>query len=771
MTGPYAQVGARLVERGYSAIPIMPGTKRPGTKRRGEWVGLTNWRGEYGKRLPSRFEIQTWSQSEAGVCVVTGPGSRDLVAVDIDTDDDEIKSAIVGVLPATAVRKAGAKGETLFFRGPAVTESKSWNIGKTRVCDLIGPGRQTVVPPSLHPDTGEPYRWTGPDALEDVSSAELPELPGDAADRISVALVPFGYEPEPTHQVLGLGTLGDADNPHRALNEAALARLDAWVPGLGLYRCRRTPKGFAAVATWRASNTGRPIERRKLNLHMTPEGITDFGDGPRGFTALDLVMAAADCDLDTAFRFLAEALDVGSGVTIALKAPALVPEPDPAEGWDSRTAAAQEAAIVALTGYPREDDPPREPLEPLTVVPGVVGQLVDWITATARRPNRVLALGAAVTIVGTLIGRRAATPTRSGTHLYVATLAPTGSGKQHALNCLMRAMAAAKAEHHIGPSEFISMPAVINFLMSKPLAVCPQDEFGAFLKRVNGRRASGFEASISKILRSIWGISFEAMPTPEWAGRKSEVIKSPAISIYGLSTHTEFYEGLQGSDLSNGFLNRFLVMSTQVRATDVTPEIEPGPLPDALVSALGALYNWTGSQLGTSRLNDVNLDPKPDILPWANSPAQATYMDLIHQIQEDIDRAPELEHFLARTAEIALRLATIRAAGRWGREATIDLSDVEWGRDVADICGRALAAEARSYMAETERQSWSNKVLRIIMKRGTVKTREIQQSLRNAIKQAEIKDILAGLIEAGSVEELRNGAGLVNKVTGYRFMG
>jgi hypothetical protein len=53
-----------------------------------------------------------------------------------------------------------------------------------------------------------------------------------------------------------------------------------------------------------------------------------------------------------------------------------------------------------------------------TRVPGVVGKLVDWIAATSRRPNRVLALGAAVSVVGTLIGRRVAGPTRSATHLY-----------------------------------------------------------------------------------------------------------------------------------------------------------------------------------------------------------------------------------------------------------------------------------------------------------------------------------------------------------------
>ena len=56
--------------------------------------------------------------------------------------------------------------------------------------------------------------------------------------------------------------------------------------------------------------------------------------------------------------------------------------------------------------------PASDELEPYTRdVPGVVGEIIEWIVATARRPNRVLALAAAIPLVGTLIGRRVAGPT------------------------------------------------------------------------------------------------------------------------------------------------------------------------------------------------------------------------------------------------------------------------------------------------------------------------------------------------------------------------
>jgi hypothetical protein len=37
--GAYAQFAERLIERGYAAIPIMPGTKRPGFFCAGMWMG------------------------------------------------------------------------------------------------------------------------------------------------------------------------------------------------------------------------------------------------------------------------------------------------------------------------------------------------------------------------------------------------------------------------------------------------------------------------------------------------------------------------------------------------------------------------------------------------------------------------------------------------------------------------------------------------------------------------------------------------------------
>ena len=204
---------------------------------------------------------------------------------------------------------------------------------------------------------------------------------------------------------------------------------------------------------------------------------------------------------------------------------------------------------------------PSSPANP----PGLVGEIAGFITNSAIYPQPALSLGAALTIVGTAAGRRLAGPTRSGTHLYIIGLAPSGAGKDHPRAMIGVILAQAGMAACIGPSEFISMPAVYKFLNRAPLSVCAMDEFGAFLKRINSRKASGFEAQIGATLRTAWGSSFKPMPTPEWAGKDMGTIYAPALSIYGVSTPREFYASLAGADVTNGVLNRFLQIETKVR--------------------------------------------------------------------------------------------------------------------------------------------------------------------------------------------------------------
>ena len=760
MTSPYAQIGPKLVEQGYAVIPIAPGTKKPGEMQNGKWVGMREWNARFTARLPTEIETDLWSSlPDAGAGLVTG--YADVIGIDIDVDDPPIVNAIESVLPYTPVRKAGAKGSTLFFRGKGV-ESVSFNeyapdgTRLRRLCDIIGPGRQTVLPPSRHPDTGKPYRWVGEEALDRVKPEDLPELPSDIALKIADALKPFGYRPDrsalPQSRPVAYS---DASTPHRALNDAALGNLGRWVPALGLFKLKSRGPGYVAVASWRDSYRGRPLEQRSPNLKIHPTGIRDFHDNDRTYTAIDLIQAARVCGLDEAFRWLEAQLGLAEeGWSTELEA---LPPHDPETGEILEPAPALPAPSAEAPRPPL--DTSDELPEHLTRVPGLLGQVIDWIDDTARQPNRVLALGAAVTLLGTLVGRRVAGPTLSGTHLYVVTLAPSGSGKDHALRQVEPLLKAANAGHLAGPDDFMSMTAIIAVLQRSPLCLCAMDEFGAYLGRVSHRRASPHEKGMTKILRSAWGASFKTLRTPEWGARPSEAIYAPAMSIYGNSTPGEFFASLQGEDVINGFLNRFLLLQTEKATSDRKPKLDPLKVPPGLAQAL-ARFHHQAISLTPAEMAEPFDQGRPAQIDWADERSEA-YLSMFRLQVESIRADEALDPFLARTVEMGVRLATIRAAGQG---SSVSVADLTWGADIALWSARRMAAAAGEHMAENEFAGYANRIVRFIKKKGFgVSRREIQMHLKGALKVRELTDIMDMLVEAGRLQTVRTSATMPNR--------
>jgi hypothetical protein len=107
---------------------------------------------------------------------------------------------------------------------------------------------------------------------------------------------------------------------------------------------------------------------------------------------------------------------------------------------------------------------------------------------------------------------------------------------------------------------------------------------------------------------------------------------------------------------------------------------------------------------------------------------------------------------------MAVRLATIRAAGRCGPGAAIDQADMEWGAGIAWTAGQALATTAMEYLPENERGTYVDKIAGLIERRRSVmKVRDIQQYVRGRLRSGEIKDILAQLVEAGVIERAEDG--------------
>jgi hypothetical protein len=737
--GPFEQCAARLLEQGYTVVPIIPGSKRPGFFCNGGWEGLRAWTTRFVGRRSLHDERERWGRAGAGIGVLGGPPSQDMVGVDIDTEDPETLAALLAVLPPTSVKKAGAKGETCFYHGPGIA-SQSWSIAGKRVIEIIGPGRQTVLPPTIHPDTHAPYRWLTLDTLERLSPRELPPLPIDIAERITTALAPLGGEASPGRRVNGSGDGHDGEDatPHRQLNEAALGSLPDWVPALGLYKARRTTHGYEAVPVWRPSSTGRPGPQRSRNLKIASAGIRDFG-ADVGYTPLDLVMAALGCDLDAAFGFLSQRLGWGA-TNVAIEVP------------DAPSTPAAEAEPTA-----REPKPGQDPLEPHTHVPGAVGNIIDWITSTARRPNRVLALGAAITIVGTLIGRRVAGPTRSATHLYVVSVAPATAGKDHPRRCILPLMESALAGAHVHLGDITSQQGFNRALRANPLTIVVLDEIAGFLGRITDPRSSHWERRLAEKLREQWSCSFGAIGTMTSAEQSDIHIQCPAMSIFGTSTNAEFWTVMQGSQVENGLFSRFLALESSAQAPDRDSPGDPLQVPKLLAARLAELHCWGGGRLAMAQLSDPGVHFRPEVLPWTGREARDCYQKLVRWAEREVEDDSRKQAYLGRVAETAVRLATIRAAGRTGPGARVDPADMVWGADVASIAFTSMMERSIDNLPLNARGEFVERLLQIIEHRKTITRRELQQRIKGCYRTQEVADMLKSSIEAGRIVATPNG--------------
>jgi hypothetical protein len=384
-SSPFALVAPALVEQGYTPLPIAPGAKVPGAyfgrfgnsaeseryfslfvhhrgrpPAHGEPIirPMFGWQtlnaADYAEGGSKHDAYEAWLRSRlTGVGVLLTNG---LVAVDVDFTDQFMTAAVRAVLdrlPGVAVRRVGKKGLAAFMRlAPGCVPPAALHV-KGQKIEFLHAGKQAVLPPSIHPDTGQPYIWISDDTLEDTPLDKLPVLDDEVLSEIRTALAPFGEvsdqataKPRREHQ-------GENDNAPgfiERVNTYALSNLTAWVPALDLHDCRRKHDGFVAVAHWRPSSTGRPLNERSRNLSITPRGIKDFGSD-EGLTPVGLVMRASGADFDDALGLLIDQLGGPDGLGLP-SAPDWSTPPAPAESAQDgggRATTAQKSLPVRIT--------------------------------------------------------------------------------------------------------------------------------------------------------------------------------------------------------------------------------------------------------------------------------------------------------------------------------------------------------------------------------------------------------------------------------------
>lgn len=146
---------------------------------RGKIPVIKNW-SKFSETFPSDLLISAWEKKykNKNIGLVCGKLSG-VIALDID------KESALDKCPLSPVAKKGKKGETRFFRYNGEINFKRHDFG----VELLSNGNQTVLPPSVHPETNESYYWTTPDTLLTYDIEDLPVLPKEffeALDQVDI---------------------------------------------------------------------------------------------------------------------------------------------------------------------------------------------------------------------------------------------------------------------------------------------------------------------------------------------------------------------------------------------------------------------------------------------------------------------------------------------------------------------------------------------------------------------------------------------------------
>ncbi len=172
MSNEFLDRALRLVEQGYTVVPIRSGSKRPTGAEVDGWTERF-----YDEKALRRLAERGYKDGNIGI------NTKDAPAVDLDIYDadvaQEMEEWVIENYGDAPVRVGQAPKRLLAFRTdePFRKLSSTWRdtAGKDHKIEILGAGQQYVAF-GTHPDTKKPYTWTSLDTPLDTAWADLPEL-------------------------------------------------------------------------------------------------------------------------------------------------------------------------------------------------------------------------------------------------------------------------------------------------------------------------------------------------------------------------------------------------------------------------------------------------------------------------------------------------------------------------------------------------------------------------------------------------------------------
>lgn len=256
---------------------------------------------------------------------------------------------------------------------------------------------------------------------------------------------------------------------------------------------------------------------------------------------------------------------------------------------------------------------------PITLPPGLVGEIAQYFYSSSIRPVAEISLIAAIACVAGVVGR-SYNISRQGLAQYLILLARTGTGKEAAsagISTLFQTIRPQlpMADQFLGPAVFASGPALHRVLSERPCFVSVLGEFGFTVQRLSNPKASSAELTLKQLILDAYGKSGygQVLQPSVYSDREKNInpVASPNITILGESTPESFYDGLDQSHIASGFLSRFLILEYTGDRPDINEHFEQQPS-DQLRQRFADLVTVAITVQNNNTVCQVTQDPEAD---------------------------------------------------------------------------------------------------------------------------------------------------------------
>ena len=201
---------------------------------------------------------------------------------------------------------------------------------------------------------------------------------------------------------------------------------------------------------------------------------------------------------------------------------------------------------------------------------GLLGDLAQFFYDQAPHPIKEVALAGAMGLLAGVVGR-AYNYHGQGLNMYIALIAESGMGKDAAKTGRMKIAKALEGmdvnlNDFIGPSRFTSATSVLgHFTKSETKSMLMHiGELGLYMQQINNPKGSSSDKSIVSTLLDIYTASSEGCMhhgvTFSDHAKSIPPIPSPALSVLGDTTPSEFFKGITDQQLDNGLMSRLTII-------------------------------------------------------------------------------------------------------------------------------------------------------------------------------------------------------------------